>query len=142
MPSLVKIGPVVLEFFVKSCEFIFIISQLSLLWEGRGPSFVQTWIPITLEIGPVVLEKKMKIWKVYRQTDGQTDRRLTTDDQESSRALSSGFQKQKNDNNNIKCCSIFQLTKNILKWIEQAVTNILVFSWRGYLICDNQTPLS
>ena len=26
----------------KSCEFIFIISQLSPLWEGLGPSFKQT----------------------------------------------------------------------------------------------------
>ena len=26
-----------------------------------------------VEIDPVVLEKKMKIWRVYRQTDGQTD---------------------------------------------------------------------
>ena len=65
----------------KSCQFIFIISQLSPLWEGRGPSFEQTWIPFTreyfvpslVEIGPVVLEKKMKMWKVYRQMGG--DRR-------------------------------------------------------------------
>ena len=26
-----------------------------------------------VEIGPVVLEKMMKMWNVYRQTDGQTD---------------------------------------------------------------------
>ena len=45
-----------------------------------GPSFEQTWIPFTqgyfvpslVEFGPVVLEK-MKMWKVYRQTDRQTD---------------------------------------------------------------------
>ena len=30
---------------------------------------------LMIEIGPVVLEKKMKMWKVYRQTDGRTDRR-------------------------------------------------------------------
>ena len=35
-------------------------------------------MPSLVEIGPVVLEKKMKMWKVYRQTDRQTDRR--TDD--------------------------------------------------------------
>ena len=59
---------------------LFIISQLSPLWEERGPSFEQMWIPFTqgyfvpslFEIGPVVLEKKMKMWKVYRQTDGRT----------------------------------------------------------------------
>ena len=53
-----------------------------------GPSFEQTWIPFTqgyfvpslVEIGPVVLEKKMKMWKVYRQTrtDRQTDGRRKT----------------------------------------------------------------
>ena len=51
-------------------------------WKRRGPLFKQTWILFTqgyfvsslVEIGPVVLEKKMKIWKVYRQTDGRTDR--------------------------------------------------------------------
>ena len=35
MPSLVEIGPVVLEKKIfKSCQFIFIISQLSPLWKG------------------------------------------------------------------------------------------------------------
>ena len=51
----------------KSCQFIFIISQLSPLWEGHGPSIKQTWIPFTkeyfvpslVEIGPVVQEKKI-----------------------------------------------------------------------------------
>ena len=85
--SLVEIGPVVLEKkMFKRCQFIFIISKLSPLWEGLSPSFEQTWIPFTqedfvpslVEIGPVVLEKKMKMWKVYRQTDGRTDGR--TDD--------------------------------------------------------------
>ena len=54
----------------------FVITPLGI---GQGPSFEQTWIPLTQEwcvpslvkIGPVVLEKKMKMWKVYRQTDGQ-----------------------------------------------------------------------
>ena len=42
-------------------------------WKRCDPSFEQTWIPFTqggivlrlVEIGPVVLEKKMKMWKVY-----------------------------------------------------------------------------
>ena len=54
-----------------------------ILGELIGSSFEQTWIPFTqgcfvpslVEIGPVVLEKKMKMWKVYRQTDRQTDGR-------------------------------------------------------------------
>ena len=81
VPSLVKIGPVVLEKTIfKSCQFIFNNSQLSPLWDLGT---LGTWIPFTqghfvpslVEIGPVVLEKKMKMWKVYRQTDGRTDGR-------------------------------------------------------------------
>ena len=37
-------------------------------------------MPSLVEIGPVVLEKKLKVWKVYRRTD----RRQTTGDQKSS----------------------------------------------------------
>ena len=68
MPSLVELGPVILEKKIfKRSRFIFIISQSSPLWKGRGPSFEQTWIPFTqgcsvpslVEIGPVVLEKKI-----------------------------------------------------------------------------------
>ena len=36
-------------------------------------------MPSLVEIGPVVKEKKMKMWKVYRQTDGRTDRQTTND---------------------------------------------------------------
>ena len=39
-------------------------------------------MPSFVEIGPVVMEKKLKIGKVYRQTDGQTG------DQKSSLELS------------------------------------------------------
>ena len=45
-----------------------------------------------VEIGPVVLEKKMKMWKVYSRTDRQTDGQ-TTDDRWSEKltwAFSSG----------------------------------------------------
>ena len=80
MPSLVEIGPVVLEkkiFKFRQYILFFIISP----WKRAGPSFGQTWFPFTqgcyvpslVEIGPVVLEKKMKMWKVYRRTDRQTD---------------------------------------------------------------------
>ena len=80
--KLVEVGSVVLKKSFKSFQCIFIISQLSPLWERCGPSFAKTWIPFTqvcyvpslVEIGLVVLEK-MKIWKVYRRTDGWTDRR-------------------------------------------------------------------
>ena len=59
----------------------FFIFQLSLHGEGRGPIFEQTWFPITaeffvpslVEIGSVVLERNMKMLKVFRQTDVLTD---------------------------------------------------------------------
>ena len=68
VPSLVEIGPVVLEkkiFKVHQC--IFAISLLSPVGKGHGPSFEQTGILITqgcfvpslVEIGPVVLKKKI-----------------------------------------------------------------------------------
>ena len=68
VPRLVEIGSVVLEkkiFKFRHC--LFTISQLSPLGNGRGPSFEQTWIPFILgcfvpslvEIGSVVLEKKI-----------------------------------------------------------------------------------
>ena len=38
-----------------------------------------------VEIGPVVLEKKMKMGKGYRQTDGRTDRWTDDDGQQAIR---------------------------------------------------------
>ena len=67
------------DFLILSMHFrYFVIISLGKRW---GPSFEQTWIPFTqgcfvpssVEIGSVVLEKKMKMWKVDRQTDRQTD---------------------------------------------------------------------
>ena len=84
VPSFVEVGSGVLEKkILQSFQRIFTISQLSPLWEGLDPSFEQTWIPFTqgyfvpglVEIGQMVREKKMKMWKVCRQTDEQTDRR-------------------------------------------------------------------
>ena len=75
---------------------IFTISQLSSLWKGLGLSFEQTWVPFTwecfvpslVEIGTVVLEKKLKMWKIYRWMDRRMDRQRTTGDQKSSLELS------------------------------------------------------
>ena len=90
--SLVEIDPVVLGkeiFLILSLYFrYFLIISLG---KGRGPSFEQTWIPFTqgcfvpslVEIGSMVLEKKMKIWNVYdnanNDDDDNDDKRLTTD---------------------------------------------------------------
>ena len=54
-------------------------------------------MPSLDEIGPVVLVKKMKMWKVYRRTDRRTDRQ-TTDDRWSEKltwALNAGELKKK-----------------------------------------------
>ena len=48
----------------------------------------ECFVPSFVEIGLVVLEKKSKIGKVYRQTDGWTNRRRTTGNQKSSLELS------------------------------------------------------
>ena len=70
MPSLVEIGPVVLEKKISLFrQCIFTISLLSLLGKGHGPSFKETLIPFTqgcfvpslVEIGHVVLERKTKM---------------------------------------------------------------------------------
>ena len=65
------IGPSILEKMFKFHQSIFAISLLYPLRKERGPLFVQTWIPINkgwimpslIEIVPIVLEKKMKMWK-------------------------------------------------------------------------------
>ena len=62
---------VVLKIF-KLVNVFFAISKLSPLGKRRDHSFEQTWIsftqgcfvPCLVEIGPVVLEKKIKMWKV------------------------------------------------------------------------------
>ena len=91
MPSLVEIGSVVLD--KRFSKFVYVFSlfhnYLPLERDG-GPSFQQTWIPFTLgcfvpslvEIGPVVLEKKIKMWKVYENNDD--DRQRKNFDQKSS----------------------------------------------------------
>ena len=40
-------------------------------------------MPSLVVIDPVVFEKKLKIGKVYRHTDGQTDRQMTGDQRSS-----------------------------------------------------------
>ena len=75
-------------------------NPLSTKWKLNGSSFEQTWIPYTLgcivpailvEIVQVVLEKKIKMWKVYDNNDGQR----TKFDQKSSRVFGSGELKTK-----------------------------------------------
>ena len=75
--------PVILEkTILKSWQCFFVISLLSPLGNGRGPLFKQNWIPLTkrcfvpklVKIDPVVLEKRTKMWKVYRWMTGEKTR--------------------------------------------------------------------
>ena len=88
VPSLTEIDPVVLEKKIfKFRQYIFTLLLLSHRGKGLGSSFEQTWIPFTygcfvrslVEIGPEVLAKKKKMWKVY-----DDDRQKTNCDQKSS----------------------------------------------------------
>ena len=64
-------------------------------WKAWALSYEQTWIPFTqgcflpslVEIGPVVLEKKMKMWKVYDNNDNDDDGQRTNFDQKSLRLM-------------------------------------------------------
>ena len=80
MPSLVEIGPMVLEKIFKCCQSIFAFSLLSPLGKVCDPT-VEHFLPSLVEIGSVVMEKEMKMCKF-------TDRWLI--DQKSSFVLSSG----------------------------------------------------
>ena len=101
--------------------------------------FIWTWIPFTqgffgpsfVEIGPVVLEK-MKMWKVYRQTDRQT-----TEDRWSEKltwAFSSGELKTFPSNKQIWVLTISD------SWSKVAIN----FPWKRIwpLIWVNWNPLT
>ena len=74
----------------KIIQCFFAISLLSFLGKGQGPLFEETWIPFTkeyfmpslVEIGPVILEKKKKMWKV--SNDDNDNEQWTNCDQKSS----------------------------------------------------------
>ena len=82
-------------------------------------------MPSLVEIGPLVFEKMSKIGKVYRQTNGQTDRRRTTRRSEKlSIAFSSGKLKI-----TLNACSIpvrIMLKKNMTSMRLCRVVNVLV----------------
>ena len=69
------------DFLILSMYFCYfkIISP----WKRVGPSFEKIpftqgcFVPSLFEIGPMVLEEKMKMWKVYRQIGRRTDEKST-----------------------------------------------------------------
>ena len=73
------------------CRTFVNVSSLFLIYLPleNDPSFEQTWIlfvPSLVEIDPVVLEKKMEMWKIYdnnNDIDDNDDRQRTNFDQES-----------------------------------------------------------
>ena len=78
--SLVETGLVKI---LKFCQCICLISLFSPIGIRFSHWFELTWIPITqehfvpslVEIDSVILEKKMNMWKVYRQMEKQIDDR-------------------------------------------------------------------
>ena len=82
VPSLVEIGPVVLEkkiFKIPLLYFHYFVNispwkrGWSFIWTNWTPFTQECFVPILVEIGPVVLEKKMEMWNVYRWTDRGTN---------------------------------------------------------------------
>ena len=75
LQSLGEIGSMVWEKKSFKCrQRFFTMSLLSTLGKGCGPLLVQTWFPFytdLVEIGPVVIERKMEMWKINRRTDRQ-----------------------------------------------------------------------
>ena len=76
-------------------NFVNVFSLLSLLGKGQGTSFKQTWILSTQEcfvsslvqISPVVLEQKKKMWKVYNNDNNNDNRQQTNCDQKAHLSL-------------------------------------------------------
>ena len=67
---------VVLEKIFKILSIYFINFVIISLW--HCPLYEQTWISFTQGcFVPVVLEKKIKMWKVYRRMDGQMNEQKT-----------------------------------------------------------------
>ena len=101
--------------------YFFAILWFSYLGKWWGPWFEQTWVPFTtewfvlslVEISPVVLEKKTKIYNVYRQMDGRTDRQ-TDDGQQAIKKAHLSIQLRRASNSSelyikeyINCCPVF-----------------------------------
>ena len=120
--------------------------------KGGFLSFVQTWIPFTqgcflsilVEIGSMVLEKKMKMWKVYRrttdrQTDGWMDRRTMVDrwSEKLTWAFSSGELKITLLTWSANCYTINKLLQNYLfkdfSNYNRVLTSLITFPWRRTL---------
>ena len=66
--------------FLKLYSFLLFLTYFP-FWKVCGPSFEQTWIPFNqwcivpslVKIDPAVLEKKMKMWKVYAYNNDNDD---------------------------------------------------------------------
>ena len=110
------------------------------LEKGCCPFIKQNWIllshgyfvPSLVEIGPVVLEKKMKMWKVYRQTDGRTQ---TTDDRWSEKltwAFSSGELKTECIN-----CWEMHFTVTLYTFHSSYCAQVLIMDDLSSMICDS-----
>ena len=143
MPSLVEICPVVLEKKIfKYFQYNLTFSLLSPLGKGRDPSLEETWIPPTqvcfvpslVEIGPVVLEKRLKMWKVYRRTDTQMHEQ--TKDNMRSKKLTWAFSSGELKELRIELCNPFPRIDNPISQIINSFPEIR----QSVLSCCNSFP--
>ena len=112
------------------------------LGKVHGPSFKQTWIPVTqgwlvrslVEIGPVVLAKKMEMLKTYRQTDGQTvsNRKKLTWAFSLSELKINGIKKEKTklQHSCLVCVKVVSINPNVIKTLPALCeASIPMFDW-------------
>ena len=141
----------------KSINTVIWLSQcwkksLFSLWELNGFSFEQTWIPFTqwcfvpilVEIDPVVLEKKMKMWKVYdnnNDADANDDGQRTNFDQKSS-FEPSALMWAKKERDKITCCSLWARRTQVYMSAILQVNNTDQKQWHTAFECGwhNKPP--
>ena len=148
--NLYEVGPVVLE--KKFLKFVNILSLCSYhLPFEKGVTlkhipFTQVcFVPSLVEIGQVVLEKKMKIWKINRWTEWQTNRRTTEKRQSEKLTFISGEVK-----NYFASCLASSVLKLGTVWLPILHTMIYVrfsiitshnLDWKFMQVHKNKRPM-
>ena len=94
------------------------------IWRNLNPYHPRMLVPRLVKIDSVVLEKKMKMWKVYRQTDRQMDRQ-TDDGRQVIRKAHLSFQLRWAKKNTVKCLCFQLIDIAVGKRIRIISQNIL-----------------
>ena len=148
--NLYEVGPVVLE--KKFLKFVNILSlcPYHLPFEKdvtlKQIPFTQVcFVPSLVEIGQVVLEKKMKIWKINRWTEWQTNRQTTEKRQSEKLTFISGEVK-----NYFASCLVSSILKLGTVWLPILHTMIYVrfsiitshnLDWKFMQVHKNKRPM-